>query len=266
MILYANGCSWTIGEELELLEEFPAWRATQPYVFQMHDFYNQHNWSRKLAEKINAKEYYNDAEGGGSNARMVRRTMDFIRKFPVEQRDELVIVLGWTSIERNEIHLEDSRCRGWHRFNATQPFRNYIWKENQEQIADVIKDVERYQDHYALVGNSLIGCLETYFNQITMMRHTLENLKIKYLFFQAVPPYWHQDLTSLGVDVYHDYNTEIVDINNKKNIGTYQHSAMQTICAEKKFPHGPGLHVLEEGHKYWAEEVLYPRLKELYGL
>lgn len=40
---------------------------------------------------------------------------------------------------------------------------------------------------------------------------------------------------------------------------------MQTVCNIKGFKHGPAIHVLRDGHKYWAEEVLFPKLLELYG-
>ena len=265
MILYTNGCSWTTGEELEHIPEYAAWRQQHPEDY-MQDFYNQYNWSRVLAEQLNATEFINQSIGGGSNNRMIRTTLDFIKKFPRSRINELIVVLGWTSCERGEIYIDDQRLAGWHRFNMTQPFEDYIYHYERDGVKDIIAQVTEYQKHYTVIGNSYIGNVEKFFNQQWMMKNTLENLGIKYLFFQAVPAWWDTWMQEMGIDVYKKHEKDLDLTVHDNNIGTNPIMSMQTQCALNGFPHGPHHHVLKEGHEFWAKEVLYPRIKELYGI
>jgi len=267
MMLYVNGCSWTAGLELEHEEElFNEWAKSQPPYTNKTDlnlveFYNMYNWGAYLGAKLNMP-VVNESIGGGSNQRMIRTTLNYINKLTKEQQQELVVVLGWTSAERNEIYVDDPAIRGWHRFNMTQPFSDFLGPYEKETAKHTIKSIEELQKHYTATGISLVGCVETYLQQQFMMKNTLEHLGIKYLFFQSVPAWWD---TWLGENVYEKYATELKLTEHPANIGIYFNDAMQTVCNLKGFQHGPAMHVLRDGHKYWAEEVLYPKLMELYS-
>lgn len=270
-ILYTNGCSWTVGSELEFEEElFKPWAATQPpdtkpEDYNMAEYYNMYNWTAYLSKKLNADRVINEAIGGGSNQRMIRTTLEFIQSLSEEERNDLVVVLGWTSAERHEIYVDDKRIRGWHRINLTQPFGDFLFSWERESAPDVVRAVEEYQKHYVTSGSSLIGSLDLYLHQQFLMKNTLENLGIKYVFFQAVPAWWDTWMKDLDIDVYSTFETKLKNTEHEKNIGIYFHDAMQTVCNIQGFKHAPHMHVLRDGHKYWAEEVLFPKIVELYA-
>jgi hypothetical protein len=263
--LYVNGCSWTVGTELEYDHElFDSWRRTQPDNYDIVDYYNLYNWSAYLGKKLDAK-VINQAIGGGSNHRMIRQTIDFINTLDGEQRNDLVVVLGWTSAERGEIFIEDSRLHGWHRFNMTQMFSDFLYQHEKDAAKDLVNSIEKYQEHHIASGLSWVGSIEVYLQQQFMMKNTLENLGIKYLFFQSVPAWWDVWIQPKGIDVYKLFPQQLKNTEHANNIGVYFNDAMQTVCNVKGFKHAPAMHVLSEGHKYWAEEVLFPRIMELYG-
>jgi hypothetical protein len=263
--LYANGCSWTAGMELEYdTELFDAWRSQQPAEFNIVDYYNLYNWPAYLGKKLDA-EVINASIGGGSNQRMIRTTLDYINSLDQNQRDDLVVVLGWTSAERGEIYIEDPRIPGWHRFNMTQMFGDFLYDYERARVPDLVKAIEKYQEHYITSALSLVGSIEVYLQQQFMMKNTLENLGIKYLFFQSVPAWWDVWMQPKGIDVYKLFPVQLKNTEHANNIGIYFNDAMQTVCNIQGFRHAPAMHVLYEGHKYWAEEILYPRLMELYG-
>lgn len=266
--LYVNGCSWTAGSELEHeIELFEPWAETQ-YAkgisrddFGLPEFYNMHNWPSFLGRKLNAT-VINDALGGGSNQRMIRTTLNYINSLTDKEQSDLVVVLGWTSAERSEIFIDEPIIRGWHRFNMTQPFGDFLFNWQKDIAVEKVKSIEKMQEHYLAAGLSLFGCVETYLQQQFLMKNTLENLGIRYLFFQSVPAWWDD---WMNVNVYEELGSLLKETEHKNNIGIYFNDAMQTVCNIKGFKHGPAIHVLRDGHKYWAEEVLFPKLLELYG-
>ena len=260
-ILYTNGCSWTVGNELEFDEElFNAYvSAHTPY--NMVDYYNQYNWTSYLGKKLNANTIINDSIGAGSNQRMIRKTIDFILNLSSEEQKDLIVVLGWTSAERHEIYVEDKRIRGWQILNLTQPFDQTLIPPDPLLASDLVKKIEKYRKHYLSSGSSLIGSIDLYLYQQFLMKNTLENLDIKYLFFQSVPAWWD---TWIDTDVYEMFKLKLKSTDHKNNMGIYIKNAMQTVCNIKGFKHAPNMHVLSDGHKYWAEEVLFPKIMELY--
>lgn len=267
--LYVNGCSWTAGSELEHETElFEPWAETQLIKgikredFGLPEFYNMHNWGSFLGQKLNAN-VINESLGGGSNQRMIRTTLNYINSLTEEEQSDLVVVLGWTSAERSEIFIDDpDKIRGWHRFNMTQPFGDFLFPYQKAAAFEKISAIEKMQQHYITAGLSLFGSVETYLQQQFLMKNTLENLGIRYLFFQSVPAWWDDWMT---VNVYEELDVLLKKTEHKNNIGIYFNDAMQTVCNIQGFKHGPAIHVLRDGHKYWAEEVLFPRIVELYA-
>ncbi|MBR18632.1 MAG: hypothetical protein CMA64_00545 [Euryarchaeota archaeon] len=88
--LYTNGCSWTYGEELG--------EQNDPNE-QSYKFYN--SWPWHVAQQYKIPQLINDARGGGSNERIFRRTVEFIRNTKIKY-SELAIIVAWTSAERTE--------------------------------------------------------------------------------------------------------------------------------------------------------------------
>jgi hypothetical protein len=100
-MLYANGDSWTFGEEFPSstpMDEVNRYYTIWPYV---------------LSTLMNIPLVVNEAMGGGSNHRIFRKTIDFIFDYIGKKKNpnELLIVIGWTTPERSEIYVNDRYCK-----------------------------------------------------------------------------------------------------------------------------------------------------------
>ena len=80
-VLYINGCSWTYGDGLE-------------------DPQND-NFSNKLTKIFPFEECINDSQCGGSNHRIVRKTINFLLENK-DYWDDLFVLVGWTCVNRTE--------------------------------------------------------------------------------------------------------------------------------------------------------------------
>ena len=92
-LLYINGDSWTYGEGLG---------GEKNPNEQSYKFYN--TWPWHVKEHYNIPQLINDARGGGSNARIYRRTIEFIQNYQ-HDLSKVVIVIAWTSSERTEFPM-----------------------------------------------------------------------------------------------------------------------------------------------------------------
>lgn len=100
MILYVNGDSHTAAAE-----------AVNPHAWAMDDNELFHlgraphpanlavSWGQKLATTIKAS-FHCGAEAGGSNARILRTTRDWLDRTPVNQ--DLLVIIQWSTWEREE--------------------------------------------------------------------------------------------------------------------------------------------------------------------
>lgn len=92
--LYANGDSWTYGEEIsDRLENDH--ESTKYYS----------TWPWYLSQSLDIPVCVNDALGGTSNIRIFRRTNNFINRWIGAGKSckDLLIIVGWTTPERSEI-------------------------------------------------------------------------------------------------------------------------------------------------------------------
>ena len=87
-IFYINGCSFVAGAGLPECH-----RATVEVPSSL---------GGKLNSTYNFKEYYNDSQGGCSNDRIRRKTIDFLIKNK-HRWNEIVVVIGWTQFTRFEL-------------------------------------------------------------------------------------------------------------------------------------------------------------------
>ena len=87
-IFYINGCSFVAGAGLPECH-----RATVEVPSSL---------GGKLNSTYNFKEYHNDSQGGCSNDRIRRTTIDFLIKNK-HRWNEIVVVIGWTQFTRFEL-------------------------------------------------------------------------------------------------------------------------------------------------------------------
>lgn len=91
-ILYANGDSWTCGEEM--FDNDPMAKTNRYFS----------TWPWQLCQNLDMSLCVNESAGGGSNDRIFRKTNEFIFNWLSQKKntEDLMIVLGWTTPERFE--------------------------------------------------------------------------------------------------------------------------------------------------------------------
>lgn len=98
-VLYANGCSFTAGSELE--QELPVTKRSPVAVSERR---LERSWPRQLATKLGIPTVVNEARGGGSNARALRMTFAFVAGHLSSggRPTQLLVTLGVTDLVRAE--------------------------------------------------------------------------------------------------------------------------------------------------------------------
>lgn len=268
--LYVNGCSWTAGNELDqdlafdlyidslgLYKEDPAddlnWNLLDKNTKEIRalygDYYNEFNWGKHVADHLNLS-YTNAAAGAGSNARILRTTLDYVLSLTEQERKEVLIIIGWTCSDRNEIYLENA----WQVWNHTQPFGQTVNRMlfNDEKT---IAAVERIQEQTCVYINSDTANLQNYFQSVYLLANTLENLGIEFFFFNALPAWWIGGDLKCSIDVekefkkyveWHEQHPRILGASN----------SMYGFIHSNKIPVAKHLHPLCQGHRLWAYYLL----------
>ena len=270
--LYLNGCSWVEGhllhEEEKVLDyaksigfEFESmWHATRylnsstiEYNTSFKEFYNKFNLAEYISKDLNIKEVYNDAEGAGSNARIVRTTVDYVKQLTEEQKEKTLVVIGWTMPERNEIFLDDKTGNSaWCKFNLTQRFGELDHKSFENTF---VKRIDKFWEQYVVDVHTFYYSIKKFFEQSCLLANFLENNNVNYYFFNTFPILWG----------YHDlYNNPQLIEEIKQDIDYYNENY---FCEELDstfydfIEHIPNCHLSDKhpsslGHKTWAEHIL----------
>lgn len=244
--LYANGCSWSFGNGIERDPNFISTGNMSKDLAIAHDCYS---WPAVLSKKL-SYEFINDALGAGSNKRMVRTTCDFLMNYPKEDYKELIVVLGWTTVERNEIHNYD--LNQWLFFNARQIFSsNYPTTKFKSDYKSM---VDEYQKLYVTYVYSEIENLTNYVHQRYMLSNMLENLGVKYIFFNSLPAVF-------DLEHKYDYRADLEKIKTKNVIADM---TFDEFCRLNNFRFSPCKHPMIKAHQKWSDK-LYDKLLSLYG-
>lgn len=154
MILYVNGDSNSAGTEVDI---------------------NQ-SWPCLLQQKLNC-ELINQSQPGGSNPGILRTTENFLNGTATQK---LLIIIGWTSWEREEWEHQGS----YYSVNASG--KNSVPAE----LTDRYRDWVLVQDQSARFEKS-----KRLHQEIFKLHLTLSNRKIPHLFFNALMPFQHETLT-----------------------------------------------------------------------
>jgi len=234
--LYANGCSWTMGCGTEKDPDIIAQGLTSINV-------NDYAWPAHLGKLINAN-VINDSTGGGSNYRILRTTLDYVTSLTPEQCKETLVVIGWTLAERGELFIEDENGQNgeWYRFNAAQEFSSYD-EVHSKLSRHRVKQVDKFQESYVSAIYSEDAAHTTFLQQVYLLKNTLENLGIQYLFFMALPLPEH-------VSKHRLYSL----INADSNVIDLSHS-MYAYAIENKFPLTSCFHPHTAMQRRWAEHL-----------
>jgi len=257
--LYANGCSWTAGNGLEqdpTLSHIP-FNDRFPLL-------QNYTWPTKLGSLLQVPTVINDAEGAGSNARMVRTTIQYIQNTPKNKYKNLLIVLGWTTVDRNEMFLEENDLKGWCKFNATQPVSSHGLSFRPDFSKSFLNRVDSWQKQYVADFHSEYSSYFYYLQEMYLLKNLLENLKIKYLFFNSLTGWFK----FTGFDIQKEFPLQVENIKSPKILCTRDsdesNNVMYRFCLKHNIPLSTCLHPMVLGHQMWALH-LYKEIKELYG-
>lgn len=269
--LYVNGCSWTAGNELEQSPEYAAHieslglriEAPEDYsnwnivdqqgqiTGRFEDYFNLFNWAGQVKKNLQIPNIVNDALGAASNHRILRTTIKYLRETDIEQLRKTLVVIGWTVSARDELYIETGTAAGWQVFNATQPF-SMTYDRRVDITEEELAKLDDYQKfHTAYVYNDYSGVFE-YLQATYLLSNLLENLKVPYLFFNALPPWWDAGQDQTQCDVLQEFPTEIKWHINHGNVLHFRNS-MYNFIHDNNFTLGKYLHPLANGHAAWGD-------------
>jgi hypothetical protein len=218
--LYTNGDSWTHGDEIVDLPGYDS--ASTKY-------YN--TWPWFLSQSLNIPICVNDAQGGASNIRIFRRTLDYINKWIGQGKspNDLLIVLGWTTPERNEVaHTEAI---------YSMTVQDYLRFHSIDVDEKLLKDY--HKAYYNIYSDSYGEYMTAMY--MTNLRMLCKGLGIKYYDFIAIgkhPAHWQEIIKRT-------WNLEITDM--------YFKNTWSGAAYENKWPHHRYLHPTIETQKIWAD-------------
>ncbi len=235
--LYANGCSYVYGDGCQ---DNPGLSDV------VCERWSEYAWPKFLAERLNAA-CVNDAIGGGSNARIVRTTIDYVARCTEEERKDLLVIIGWTTIDRDEKYLTgfESYPDGWYRFNAAQQYVDYVIPPSSDRR---VLEIEKYHKEHVRFYEPR-GAAELFLHQVLSLRGFLESVGVKHLFFSSLP-----NIEWMSRTVREELNhllklldvPQIIDLNS--NIYDW-------IVANNLTPFSSCEHPLLPAHKGWAEHL-----------
>jgi hypothetical protein len=258
--LYTNGCSWTAGNGIEADPSL----ADIPFN-EKWSYLNKLGWPGKLASFLNVS-FTNEAQGAGSNKRMIRTTCDFLRKYPKDECKNLLVVLGWTTVDRNEMYLqENDTLKGWCMFNASQPVSSHGVPFRPNFSQNFLRNIDEWQKQYVTDFFSVHSNYSYYFQEMYLMSNLLENLNIKYLFFSSLP--WKNMIYGGGPEALQPFSKEINELKKPNILQTRDCddslNVMFQYCQQNKIPFAPDHHTMIEGHAEWAKH-LFSEIEGLY--
>jgi|694.fasta_scaffold56004_5 hypothetical protein len=263
--LYTNGCSWTAGNGIEqdpLFSELP--------VHERWEKLTQLSWPNILAQRLGVP-CQNDALGAASNQRMVRTTIDFLQNYKGDP-SKLFIVLGWTTVDRNEIFLQEEDKSGWILFNSTQPVSSpgAHWLHGFSD--KFFKRVDSWQKDYLIYIYSSYERYHEFFKELYLMKNLMENLGVKWVFFNTLrwrnfSFFWTR---TPQFDPEKEFEKQIQNLRcpNMLNFDNDKNNVMELWCKNENVPMAADHHTMVEGHQRWADHLydtiftnIYPKFK-----
>jgi hypothetical protein len=275
--IIANGDSWTFGCEIvspELAHRYgeDTYRGKYDYLEENDAYRVPKIWTTHLGELLNAN-VHNLSWPADDNGTILNRTIDYITKHyivPKKRLDNLLVIVGWSSPERNFFWYKDSelstRFRIWPNvphFEVSQQediwklYVNYLWNKEEFLPRFVMNNLllqsfcESHKikwlcyNSFYQVSNSDINRWE----DLNISRE-LSNIKLgEYIVFKNSSP-------DRQFDSY-DYKSIWKTINPIRfyNKDVPNNTFLSFIKKNGKEPILNGWHPSPSSHKLWAEEL-----------
>jgi len=208
--LYANGDSWMAGDGVE----------EKGYKVQ-----GTKRCSKLLSDKLGLIEI-NESTSGGSNDRMVRRTIEWFDN-NTDKWDEVLVILGFIEPIRMEYWDPDEKWVGW----TAHSFNEFIVSEPDK----------KWWEKYVTLFLHDVNVNYNLKNQILLLTSFFDSNNIKYLMFFS----W-----SVHLKNYKDFKT----INKKYFIfERFKEYIINKIGRKKAISKCD--HASVDGHKIWTEKL-----------
>jgi hypothetical protein len=288
MKLIVNGDSWTFGSEIVDPQVEKKYASKFQYTTQ-YDYFPENdqyriprNWAYYLGQIMNAEEVINLSVPADDNGTILNRTITYITEkyiFFNKPVDDLLVIIGWSSPERNFFWYKDGtttyRFRIWpyvphfqiaHNEQFWEYYISYLWNE------------EEYIPRYVMNNIMLQNFCEA--NHIKWMAfnsfyQTSRNI------FQWRDMNIKKQAHDLKLDSYGYSYSDLSNNVSSRQHGIYNYGLLWETINPIKFykrdhhlntfknfidrcDHEPiynGMHPSTESHKKWAEE-LYRYMKE----
>lgn len=255
-ILLTNGDSFTYGDELD------GCRASDG-----NDTHHHHTYTYKLSERL-GKPYVNLAQNGSSNAKIYRRTLDFLMS-PPDHVDMVVIM--WSNWGRFEL------CESEHLLSDRDI---HIPQEcNMNQIIPSHKRSSFQLEWGDTTNKDRTEILKAYTeNVLTMQTQILYGLKCMQqmqficdmMMIPIIQGVIHGDmyeniLATLKMDGYEDYKKEVTkilaELRDECKMGLGRYTDLYNL-AKNDFTLKPGGHADEDTHTEFAKLISHITSRE----
>lgn len=273
--LICNGDSWVYGCEIVdplLKAKYPkdVYVGEYDYEEENIDYRTDRIWTTYIKEYLDC-DTVNLSWPADDNKTILNRTIDYITQeylAPGESTDEIVVIVGWTSPERNSWWWNGDPLN--HNFRLWPHVEHFIHPDQKEFWKIYVKflsNPEEYMSRFIM-------------DNLTLQSFCIAN-NIKYLTYNSFYHFkdehvstWNQDLKELidsMQEIYYHIDSDVTKVRStnsfdwKKSwdliktpnfyrkdepISTFN----QFIKANLKDPY-IGLHPSPEGHKIWAKEL-----------
>jgi hypothetical protein len=262
--LFVNGCSWTEGHMLHLDSEVNKLVSEQGYVindifsvvkddveiwYPYKEIYNQYNWAGVVARELDIPNIVNYAIGAASNDRILRTTVDYVKRLTEQEKQETFIIIGWTIPDRSELYLNDKQGKAeWCSWNATQQFSTIDRIHNDE----FTKRIDKFWELYVVDVFDHHPCVQKFFQQSYLLANLLEHHNIKYYFFNSFSPLFGvQDYAPFLEHFKHDIDTYAT-----QTIAMPLNTDFFNFIGDKDELCLPDRHPNKLGHAKWAGHLL----------
>jgi hypothetical protein len=270
--LYVNGDSWTAGDELHLDPEFKKWMENNgwkmqdtPDVFNhtienvdgrvasARQYFNQFNWAGSVANELNIKNIVNDSMGGGSNPRIVRTTCEFLRKFTKSELDKVLVIIGWSVVNRNEICIDNPEPT-WEMLNVHCKI-----SENRARLGCPITsrelELDKFHKIYVNAIQNDFASIHRYFLDQYLLAGLLSSLGVRFLFFNGLPAWWDHETTKRNNYPRVTFAKELAYQESHNNMLSIN-DTFYTFCRSRNLKCGPGHHPFSDAHRMWGEYLI----------
>lgn len=179
MILYSNGCSYTWGGTLFpiVYQENNEYRTSSRLIDEQEEKIRlQTVYPHHLGKLLNADKVINDSMGCGSNARIVRTTLDYFNNLLLNDVDvtDHFVTIQWTELSRTEFCYPNDGYVGI--------MINGILYEGAPTNRDPMETMNLYYKEF----DSDEKQLQTFLEQVYCLGNFFKLYKIPYLFFTHV--------------------------------------------------------------------------------